>query len=211
VTGLRDRKKQAVRRRIIEAAEERFVASGLDATTIEEIAAAAEVSVGTVYNYFGSKNALLVAGVESDTAEMIERGTAILTRPGTNPTKAVQRLFAVYLDQLASWDPQLLREVLSASLQRIGGTELTVELVRLDERLLEQLAALLAGFQRRNRLHPAVAPAEAALLLFSTLLTQLFMFLALDGFDRSMLSAQVDRQVEVVFLGLTPPSDEKAK
>jgi AcrR family transcriptional regulator len=211
VTGLRDRKKQAIRRRIIHAAAELFVERGLDATTMEEIAAAADVSAGTVYNYFGSKNALLVAGVEADTNQMVEAGRAVLSRPGTNPAKAVQRLFAVYLDQLASWDPQLLREVLSASLQRAGGPELTVELARLDERLLEQLVALLSGFRDRDRLHPDVAPAEAGILLFSVLILQLFMFLALEGFDRSMLAAQVNRQVEIVFVGLTPQPDEKVK
>ena len=42
----------------------------------------------------------------------------------------------------------------------------------------------------------------AAMLLFSTLVTHLFMFVALDGFDQSMLSAQVKRQVEIVFHGL---------
>jgi len=210
VTGLRDRKKQAVRRRIIEAAEALFVSNGLDATTIEQIAAAADVSVGTVYNYFGTKNALLVAGVESDTDEMVEQGRSVLSRPGTNPAKAVRRLLGIYLDHLASWDPQLLREVLGASLAPVGGRELTVELARLDERLLRQLVELLSGFQERERLRPAVAPTEAGMLLFSVLVTHLFMFLALDGFDRSMLSAQINRQVEIVFSGLAPPSTEKA-
>ena len=50
VTGLRDRKKQEVRRRIIAAAADLFTTPGLDATTMEDIAAAADVSVATVYN-----------------------------------------------------------------------------------------------------------------------------------------------------------------
>ena len=211
MTGLRDRKKQLVRRRIIEAAEALFVSNGLDATTIEQIAASADVSVGTVYNYFGTKNALLVAGVESDTDEMVAEGRTVLSRPGTNPAKAVQRLFAVYLDHLAGWEPQLLREVLGASLAPIGGRELTVELARLDERLLRQLVELLSGFRERRRLNPAIGPADAGMLLFSVLITHLFMFLALDDFDRSMLSAQINRQVEIVFSGLAPPPTEKAK
>ena len=70
MTGLRDRKKREVRHRIIAAAAAQFASRGLDTTTMEDIADAADVSLGTVYNYFGSKLALLVAGMEDETAAM---------------------------------------------------------------------------------------------------------------------------------------------
>jgi TetR/AcrR family transcriptional regulator, regulator of autoinduction and epiphytic fitness len=51
---LTDRKRAA----IIEAAVEEFIASGFDATSMDRIAARAEVSKRTVYNHFPSKEAL---------------------------------------------------------------------------------------------------------------------------------------------------------
>ena len=60
MTGLRDRKKQAARNRIISAATSLFSTRGLDATTMDDIADAAEVSVGTVYFYFKNKEDLIV-------------------------------------------------------------------------------------------------------------------------------------------------------
>ncbi len=206
MTGLRDRKKQQVRRRVIEAAAALFSSQGLDATTMEEIAEAAEVSVATVYNYFGTKNALLLAGVADDTDAMVQDGAAVLARPGTNPAKAIQRLFRVYLDHLSSWEPALLREVLSASLQRTGGTELTAELAQMDQRLIDQMNELLVGFSARGRIRPDVDPAEATLLLFSTMVTQLFMYVALDFFDEAMLLEQLNRQVDIAFRGLAQPT-----
>ena len=208
MTGLRDRKKQAVRKRIIDAATSLFSVRGLADTTMDDVADAAEVSVATVYNYFGNKTALLLAAVADDTDEMIERGAAVLARPGTNPIKAVRRLLHVYVDELTAWQPALLREVLSASFQRVGGTELTAQLVQMDQRLIDQLNVLLTGFRERGRMRPDVEPLDATMLLFSTMVTQLFMYLALEDFDKTMLAEQIDRQVDIAFLGLAPPTTE---
>lgn len=211
MAGLRDRKKKEVRHRIIQAAGQLFAEHGLDGTTMDEVARRADVSVATVYNYFGTKHRLLLAGVEEDTDEMIALGAAVLARPGSNPVKAVQRLLNAYGEHFAAWDPGLLREVLSAAFQRVGGEELTVELAAMDQRLIEQMMLLLSGFAAKQKLNPNVDVYEATLLLFSTFVTQLFMFLSIEGFTSKDLRVQVSRQVELAFFGLAPQQDKKAK
>jgi AcrR family transcriptional regulator len=208
MTGLRDRKKKEVRHRIIQAAAGLFADNGLDGTTMEEIARTADVSVATVYNYFGNKNSLLLAGVAEDTEEMIQLGSAVLARPGTNPVKAVQRLLDVYSEHFSSWDPALLREVLSAAYRRAGGEELTIELAAMDQRLIEQLMTLLSGFHDKGKLNTNVDVYEATLLLFSAFVLQLFMYLSVEGFTITNLRDQVARQVELAFSGLAPPRQE---
>jgi AcrR family transcriptional regulator len=56
---LRERKKAATKERLYFEALDLFRRQGFSATTIEEIAEAAEVSKGTFFNYFPSKEALL--------------------------------------------------------------------------------------------------------------------------------------------------------
>jgi len=58
---LRERKRAATRQRIVETAIALFEQRGIDAVTIEEIAAAAEVGKGTIYNYFDTKEDIIVA------------------------------------------------------------------------------------------------------------------------------------------------------
>lgn len=58
--GLRERKKRETRRRIADAAVALFVERGFDRVTIAEVAAAADVSVNTVYNYFDAKEDLVL-------------------------------------------------------------------------------------------------------------------------------------------------------
>ena len=197
--GLRERKKQELRHRITREAVALFAEKGLDATTMEEIAAESEVSVGTVYNYFGSKGALLLAGVEEDTDRMVTAGMAVLDEPGDDVVAAVQRLARVYLDDFTSWDRRLLREVLGAAYQR-GGAELTEELARMDQRLIEQIMVLLSHFQDQGELADGVEVYEAALIVLSVFVLQLF--ISLETYKSTDLYEQVDRQIELVFAGL---------
>jgi AcrR family transcriptional regulator len=60
-TGLRERWRVKARRTIQECALDLFDERGFAAVTIEEIAAAAEVSPSSVYRYFGTKEGILVA------------------------------------------------------------------------------------------------------------------------------------------------------
>lgn len=59
--NLRERKKASTRARILSVACALFERRGITAVTVEEIADAAEVGKGTVYNYFGAKEDIVVA------------------------------------------------------------------------------------------------------------------------------------------------------
>jgi AcrR family transcriptional regulator len=76
-TSRRERKKQRNRARILDAARALFQAQGYEATTVDEIAAAADFSRGTVFNYFPTKGHLLyeIAADEMETlTHMVAEG-----------------------------------------------------------------------------------------------------------------------------------------
>ena len=57
----KEREKQARQDAILEAAREIFFAKGLDQATIDDIAEKAELSKGTIYLYFKSKEELYIS------------------------------------------------------------------------------------------------------------------------------------------------------
>ncbi|MEI2774704.1 MAG: TetR family transcriptional regulator [Tetrasphaera sp.] len=57
---LRERRKATTMRRVQTVAVDLFDVRGFDAVTIEEVAAAAEVSPSTIYRYFGTKERLVL-------------------------------------------------------------------------------------------------------------------------------------------------------
>ena len=73
--GLRERKRRQTRRRIAEAALRLFLEKGFDETTLDEIATAADISRRTVFHYFDSKDAILLAW-QSGAEELFRRALA---------------------------------------------------------------------------------------------------------------------------------------
>jgi AcrR family transcriptional regulator len=70
--GLRERKKRLMRQLISDTATEMFLERGFDEVRVSEVAAACEISEKTVYNYFPTKESLLLDREES-MAESIRR------------------------------------------------------------------------------------------------------------------------------------------
>jgi AcrR family transcriptional regulator len=70
---LRDRVRTETREAILRAAEQAFVEDGLDAARMESIAARAGVAVGTLYNHFDDRDALLGAVVDAHRRALLHR------------------------------------------------------------------------------------------------------------------------------------------
>jgi AcrR family transcriptional regulator len=105
--GLRERKKQRTRETIVRAALELFATQGYEATTLAEIAAAAEVAPSTLHAYFPSKDDLVFSRHASIIESAKER---VLSRP---PSESVADGIKAWcesdLPALAETDDQQVR------------------------------------------------------------------------------------------------------
>lgn len=96
--GLRERKKEELRARLSELALEFFSRRGFGAVTVAEIAAAANVSEKTVFNYFETKEDLLLGGRAEVDARLLR---AVADRePGTSVLAVVKHHTLALADQL---------------------------------------------------------------------------------------------------------------
>jgi AcrR family transcriptional regulator len=66
VTGRRETKKRATRARLEEVAFDLFLRRGYDATSVTDVAAAADVSERTFFRYYSSKQDVVFAGLDDD-------------------------------------------------------------------------------------------------------------------------------------------------
>jgi AcrR family transcriptional regulator len=84
-TSLRERKKAETRAALSQAVLRLALERGLDAVTADDIAAAANVSVRTFHNYFGTKEEALVAAWKSEFRVYVD---ALRDRPSDEPILA---------------------------------------------------------------------------------------------------------------------------
>ncbi|GAA4238182.1 TetR family transcriptional regulator [Actinomadura meridiana] len=86
--GLRERKKEATRRALHDAAMRLTAEHGLDDVTVDAIADAADVSRRTFSNYFGGKEEALLYGAERWMRSLLD---AFTSRPADEPSWAALR------------------------------------------------------------------------------------------------------------------------
>ncbi|WP_409410494.1 TetR/AcrR family transcriptional regulator [Bradyrhizobium sp. AUGA SZCCT0160] len=96
--GLRARKRQQTRERLTRAAMMLFLERGFDATTLDDIAAAADVSRRSFFHYFASKEDVVFAWQEEIMTALI---AAVAARPaGENMLTAAENAIAAMVRQL---------------------------------------------------------------------------------------------------------------
>lgn len=98
--GVRERRKRERserREQILEAAEQVFLERGLGGATMEEVASRAELSKGTLYLYFKSKDELYLATANRQLAEMVGRFEKALDAGGTG-IQVLERLVKAQLE-----------------------------------------------------------------------------------------------------------------
>jgi AcrR family transcriptional regulator len=103
--GLRERKKAHTREAIIDAAIDLFERNGYDATTVEEIAAAADVSPRTFFRYFDSKLDVVMAHKHEEKTQLAELVAARPEREG--PIEAMRHVMRDSLGEIFSGDDAL--------------------------------------------------------------------------------------------------------
>jgi AcrR family transcriptional regulator len=81
-TGLRERKRQQTRERLTKVAMELFLKRGFEETTLDDIAAAAEISRRSLFHYFASKEDLVLAWQDASTDFLV---ASIAGRPADEP------------------------------------------------------------------------------------------------------------------------------
>jgi len=130
-SGLRERKKAKTRAAIQHHAIRLFRKHGYDATTVEEIAEAAEVSESTLYRYFPTKEDLVLWD-EFDPL-LIEAFRS--QPPELSPLEALRRSFHAVFDSLTEEGWALQRQRLELELSvpevRAAMTTQVVEMIRM--------------------------------------------------------------------------------
>jgi TetR/AcrR family transcriptional repressor of mexJK operon len=193
---------------ILSAGHDLFLSNGYQGTSVDQIAASAEVSKQTVYKHFGDKHELLLAivdnALESTVAPFLERIRALADTTDLQADLAV--LAADYLRAVLQEPVVQLRRLV------IGEANRVPELAQLyydqaPARTLAAFADCFSALHDRGVLHapePAIAAAHFAFLIVGRSIDQALFY----GGPQVLASIDVDRNVRAgvqVFLAAYRP------
>ena len=108
--GRRERRKRARREKIFRVARDLFLAQGIETTTVEQIAQAADIAPATFFNHFHNKQAV----VQEMAVRVLEGYWASLEEQRKRPVRAPEWLlaFAQQASDFIQRTPDLMRAVL---------------------------------------------------------------------------------------------------
>jgi AcrR family transcriptional regulator len=144
------------RERLLRAAADVFAGRGYDGTRVSDIAAAAGLSNGAMYAYFGSKVELLVDALRAHGGRLL--ADLVAAHP-SQPIADLLLLTGRSLRQRREPDDQLFVEALLAARHDQDVVGPIRDYVR--ERA-DWLAGLVRGAQRRGELDPGLSPQAVA-------------------------------------------------
>lgn len=169
MAGLRERQKADRERRILRAAVKCFREQGYRAVRIEDLAEIAEVSVGTVYNYYGTKGDILIATVAMEVEEVLENGRAIVADPPSGVEHALLALIFQYYDHSLEYlSKEMWRTAMALSIEA-PGTPNGRRYNELDQKLAAQVTALICKLQQRGEVGSEFDAGPLGLLVFNNL------------------------------------------
>jgi AcrR family transcriptional regulator len=187
--------KSATRERILAAAERLFASEGFDCATTRDIALAAQIGVGTLFNYFPTKEAVAYALVSEAYAKAASKFAAEFERDGNDDLTLEEELFAHIAAALRKLKPfrKYVTAVLDTELSPLAtqnGDTPTFQTGHLE--LVGQIAA-------RHRASDALT--SLALHLYWTLYIGVLAFWAKDASPRQEDTLALLDQSLAMFVG----------
>jgi AcrR family transcriptional regulator len=198
MTGLRARNRVDRNMRIIKAATGLFREDGFEATKIEDIAAEAEVAIGTIYNYYRNKGDILVAIVSMEVNEVLRAGRTIISKPHASVEKAVDALFSAYYNHsLVYLNKDMWRESMATSIQQ-PTSPFGKAYTALDGNLSAQTCDLVKTLQSLGKVRSDLDARSLGELLFNNQNNMFVEFVKDETMTLATLKAAIRRQNRVL-------------
>jgi len=194
MTGLRAKQKADRERRILKAAVTQFRAEGYRSVRIEDLAEMAEVSVGTVYNYYQTKGDILIATVAMEVEEVLASGAAIVAEPPRGAEAALLALIFQYYDHSLEYlSKEMWRNAMALSIEA-PGTPNGRRYTELDSRLAAQVTDMIVALQARGEVRRDILAGPLGQLVFNNLNQMFIEFVKDDAMSLQALRDAVAAQ-----------------
>ncbi len=218
ILSRRQRERQERRSSILDAAESVFFSKGFAAATMDEVAAAAELSKGTLYLYFPSKDELFI-GVASRAVATVADDFERIVKGSRDPAPVVlAALIAAYAQFVESHPQHFLLAIGSL----VSGVPLDCAGAGFDEhrghirRITGAVESLLERGKNEGSLRPELDAVQASAQLWAAMIGTLLIRMNAEEMSRRFPSpvdsqALIEGFIAMILHGFCAPTPETSR
>lgn len=194
--GRRQRRSAEIRERLFRAALALFGKKGFAETTVEDITEAADVGKGTFFNYFPSKDHILLAFGEMQLGKL---EAAIDTARRTNePMPQFLRSLGVRMTQEPTRNPEIIRALLQAYLST---TPVREAMLGLQKRMLALHTEMIRIGQEQGAIRGDLPAEEIAYVFRQTIFGTLLIW---SLYGDATLHSRIESAFNLLWTGMAP-------
>ncbi len=194
----RQRRSAEIRERLFHAALTLFAEKGFAETTVEDITNAADVGKGTFFNYFPSKDHILLAFGEMQLGKLQE--AINIARRTNEPMPQFLRALGARMTQEPTRNPAIIRALLQAYLSTTPVREAMIDLQNRVHALHTQMIQL---GQERGEIRSDLPAADIAYVFRQTIFGTLLIW---SLYGDATLHSRIESAFNVLWSGLVPRS-----
>jgi AcrR family transcriptional regulator len=192
----RQRRSAEIRERLFRAALTLFAEKGIAETTVEDITNTADVGKGTFFNYFPSKDHILLAFGEMQLRKLEEMVKT--ARSTKEPMPQFLRALGIRMTQEPTRNPAIIRALLQAYLSTTSVREAMIDLQNHVHALHTQMIQL---GQDRGEIRSDLPAADIAYVFRQTIFGTLLIW---SLYGDASLHSRIETAFNVLWSGLTP-------
>jgi AcrR family transcriptional regulator len=192
----RERRGAEIRERLFRAALDLFARKGFAETTVEDITNAADVGKGTFFNYFPSKDHILIAFGEMQLAKL--EASIENARLGNMAMQDFLRSLGARMTEEPTRNPAIIRTLFQAFLSTTPVRQAMVDLQKRAHALHTQIVQL---GQERGEIRKDLPAAEIAQVFRQTVFGTLLLW---SLYGDATLQSRMEAAFDVLWTGLAP-------
>jgi AcrR family transcriptional regulator len=198
-TDRRTRRSAETRERLFHAAVQLFAQKGFAETTVEDITNAADVGKGTFFNYFPSKEHILIAFSDMQLGKLQRFVEA--AREGNEPMRSFFRTMSQQMTSEPAKTPEVVRALLQANLSSSSVRNVMREKNARGEQLLSQLVQI---GQERGEFRRDVEAIEIARVFRQQTFGTLLLW---SVYGDDSLAERLERAIDILWTGFISRED----
>src|SRR6266403_1203397 len=198
----RQRRSADIRERLFRASLDLFAQKGFAETTVEDITESADVGKGTFFNYFPSKDHILLAFGEMQLSKL--ESAIELSRSSGEPMPEFLRSLGVRMTQEPTRNPAIVRALLQAYLSTTPVRAAMMDLQRRVHALHTQMIQL---GQERGEIRDDLPADEIAYVFRQTIFGTLLIW---SLYGDATLHSRIETAFNLLWTGLAPRGNTAA-